>query len=87
MKRNRSVRWQVQPIPMGNVGVIWASAASLDELQKELSRLLADHDPDDVVSVSHAVASVGERRSGGWWGGGVTSSDVEYSAVVLVRIS
>lgn len=70
---------------MSEVGVICARAPSLEKLEKELSRLLADRAADDVLGVSHSAAAVSSKQSGGIWGDGSQAHKVEYSAVVLVK--
>ena len=70
---------------MSEVGVIWASAPSLEKLERELYRLLAGRSADDVLGVSHASSAVSSKQSGGLWGGASQAHKVEYSAVVLVR--
>ncbi|WP_249011856.1 hypothetical protein [Conexibacter sp. DBS9H8] len=70
---------------MGDVGVIWAAAPSLDKLEKELSNCLVGYDAEEIISVSHSVVPRRSRRTGGLWGAATETNDVEYSAVVLVR--
>ena len=69
---------------MGNVAVIWASAPSLDKLERELSCRLAEYDADDIVSISHSSTVVG-RETGGVWGPRRRHEHTEYSALVLVK--
>jgi hypothetical protein len=70
---------------MEGVSVIWARAPSLDKLRRELDRQLSGYSADDVVAVSHAAEPVGVKHSGGIWSGGRATTQLEYSAVVLVR--
>ncbi len=70
---------------MSEVGVIWARAPSLEKLEKEMVRLLADCAADDVLGVSHSAAAVLSKQSGGIWSGASQTHKLEYSAVVLVR--
>ncbi|MHB8659594.1 MAG: hypothetical protein ACYC91_16915 [Solirubrobacteraceae bacterium] len=70
---------------MSEVGLISTRAPSLEKLEKELARLLADCAADDVLGVSHSAAVVSSRQSGGIWGGGSQANKLEYSAVVLLR--
>jgi hypothetical protein len=70
---------------MSDVAVMWARAPSLEQLEKELARLLAGCADDDVLGVSHSAAPVSSKQSGGIWSGASQSHKVEYSAVVLVR--
>ena len=70
---------------MPKVGVMWARAPSLEKLEKELTRLLADCAADDVLGVSHMTAAVSSKQSGGIWSGASQAHKLEYSAVVLVR--
>ena len=70
---------------MSEVGVIWARAPSLEKLEKELARLLAGRDADDVLGISHSSSAVSSKQSGGVWGGATVAHALEYSAVVLVR--
>jgi hypothetical protein len=70
---------------MPEVGVIWATAPSLEKLEKELSGLLAECAADDVLGVSHSSAAVSSKQSGGIWGGATQTHKLEYSAVVLLR--
>ena len=70
---------------MSEVGVIWARAPSLEKLEKELARLLADCAADDVLGVSHSSAAVSIKQSGGIWGGPNQTHKLEYSAVVVLR--
>lgn len=70
---------------MSDVEVMSVRAPSLENLEKELTRLLADYAADDVLGVSHSSALVSSKQSGGIWSGGNQSHKVEYSALVLVR--
>lgn len=81
----KAVRARCHRLTMSEVGVICARAPSLEKLEKELTRRLADFSPDDVLAVSHSSAAVSTKQSGGVWGGARQASKLEYSAAVLVR--
>jgi hypothetical protein len=72
---------------MAGVDVIWARAPTLDKLQAELAGLLDHYAPEDLLGMSHSAAATSSKQSGGVWGGGRQSQELEYSAVVLVRKS
>jgi hypothetical protein len=70
---------------MSEVGVICIQAPSLEQLEKELGRLLADQSAKDVLGVSHYTSPVSTRQSGGIWSGARQAHKLAYSAVVLIR--
>ena len=72
---------------MPEVGVICAHASSPRKLEKKLARLLARHAADDVLEVSHWTETVSSKQSGGIWSGARQVHKLEYSAIVLFRLT
>ena len=64
---------------------MWASATSLQKLQRELQRLRDGCQPDDVIGTSHDAVVVSPGGCGGIWGRARRANAVEYSALVRVR--